>query len=342
MTIKQIPPAAVICGILLISFPTQAQVPMTYLIGHGTKAYPVVALTWGTLIISILVVLITTGLLLAGLMRRRPSLVRDRDGRLPVILPGGGLSWIWIGTGVTFLVLLGTVVWNFEVLAQVYAPAQKPGLRLEITGHQWWWEVRYTSDQPELNFTTANEIHIPVGIPVQVVLRGADVIHSFWVPALTGKMDTIPGQNNVTWFEASKPGVFRGQCTEYCGEEHAKMALFVIAESTQDFAQWRQNQVASAAAPANPDVAAGQQAFTVRCGECHTVRGTDAGGIAGPDLSHLMTRRTIAAGLLNNTPGNLSGWIANPQQLKPDALMPNLQLTGEELTQIRRFLETLS
>jgi cytochrome c oxidase subunit 2 len=288
------------------------------------------------------VILIIGVLLIAALMRRRPPLVRDRDGRLPVILPGGGMSWIWIGVGTTFVVLLGTVVWNFAVLAQVYAPAQTPGLRLEITGHQWWWEVRYTSENPELNFTTANEIHIPVGVPVQVVLHGADVIHSFWVPALTGKTDAIPGQNNVTWFEASKTGVFRGQCTEYCGAEHAKMALFVIAESAHDFEKWRLNQIAPAAAPANMDVAAGQQAFTVRCGECHTVRGTDAGGVAGPDLSHLMTRRTIAAGMLNNTPGNLSGWIANPQQIKPDVLMPNVQLTGDELTHIRHFLETLS
>lgn len=338
----QLARAAVFCGLLLIACPSWAQVPMTYMIGHGTKAYPVVALTWGTLIISIIVTLIVAGLLIAGLVRRRPPLIPDRDGRLPVLLPLGGLSWIWIGVGATFVVLLGTVIWNFEVLAQVYAPAQTPGLRLEITGHQWWWEVRYTSDRPDLNFSTANEIHIPVGVPVQVELRGADVIHSFWVPMLTGKTDTIPGQSNVTWFEASKPGVFRGQCTEYCGAEHAKMALLVVAESQQDFDQWRQDQVAPAAAPANGDIASGQAAFTVRCGECHTVRGTDAGGIAGPDLSHLMTHRTIAAGLLDNTPGNLSGWIANPQQLKPGALMPNLELTGQELTQIRHFLESLT
>jgi cytochrome c oxidase subunit 2 len=228
------------------------------------------------------------------------------------------------------------------VLANVVAPKRPVGLRLEITGHQWWWQVRYNSNNPAEVFDTANEIHIPVGVPVQVVLRGVDVIHSFWVPALSGKTDVIPGQNNVTWLEAAKPGVYRGQCTEYCGAEHAHMALFVIADTPEDFRKWRDNQIAPAATPVSPDIAAGQTIFSLRCGECHTVRGTDAGGVLGPDLSHLMTRRTIAAGLLPNTPGNLSGWIANPQQLKPDALMPNLQLTGQELSQIRRFLESLT
>jgi cytochrome c oxidase subunit II len=213
MAQKQVAQIVAACGLLFPPVPAVAQVPMTYLIGHGTKAYPVVALTWGTLIISIVVVLIVGVLLIAALMRRRPVLVPDRAGRLPVILPGGGMSWIWIGVGATTVVLLATVIWTMAVLAQVYAPAQRPGLRLEITGHQWWWEVQYTSDSPALNFTTANEIHIPAGVPVQVILRGADVIHSFWVPALTGKTDTIPGQNNVTWLEAKKPGVYRGQCT---------------------------------------------------------------------------------------------------------------------------------
>jgi cytochrome c oxidase subunit II len=329
-------------GLPFFTVPAAAQTPMTYMIGHGAKTYPIVALTWGTLIISIVVVLIVSALLIAGLVRRRPPLVADAAGRLPVLLPAGGLSWIWIGVGATFVVLLATVIWTMAVLADVYAPPRSPGLRIEVTGHQWWWEVRYNDENPSLVFTTANEIHIPAGVPVQVTLRGADVIHSFWVPALTGKTDVIPGQSNVTWLEARKPGIYRGQCTEYCGAEHAKMALFVIADRPEDFVKWRDDQIAPAAAPPSPDIAAGQTAFTVRCGECHTVRGTDAGGVLGPDLSHLMRRRTIAAGLLDNTPGNLSGWIANPQQLKPGALMPNLQLTGQELSQIRRFLETLS
>jgi cytochrome c oxidase subunit 2 len=154
-------------------------------------------------------------------------------------------------------------------------------------------------------------------------------------------MDTVPGQNNETWLEADKPGVYRGQCTEYCGLEHANMAFEVVAEPPEKFAAWWDNQLKAPATPAAPPAAQGQAAFMLHCAVCHTIRGTSAGGTLGPDLSHLMTRRTIASGSLPNTPGYLAGWIADPQHVKPGNLMPVLDMSGPELASIEAYLETL-
>jgi cytochrome c oxidase subunit 2 len=171
-------------------------------------------------------------------------------------------------------------------------------------------------------------------------LIGGDVIHSFWVPALGGKTDTIPGQTNITWLQADKPGIYRGQCTEYCGKQHANMAFFVVAEPPQQFEQWRQKQIAPATP--SPDLTQAVAAFQTRCGVCHTVRGTPAGGKVGPDLTHVMSRGTLAAGTLPNTPGHLAGWIADPQGVKPGNHMPQVDMSGADLNAIRTFLQTLS
>jgi cytochrome c oxidase subunit 2 len=171
-------------------------------------------------------------------------------------------------------------------------------------------------------------------------LIGGDVIHSFWVPSLGGKTDTIPGQTNITWLQADRPGIYRGQCTEYCGKQHANMGFFVVAEPAQQFEQWRRQQIAPAAP--SPNLAQDVAAFQTRCGVCHTVRGTPAGGKVGPDLTHVMSRGTIAAGTLPNTPGHLTGWIANPQGIKPGNLMPQIDMSGADLNAIRSFLQTLS
>ncbi len=228
-----------------------------------------------------------------------------------------------------------------RVLAQVYLPSARPAVTILITAHQWWWEAKYIGRSPSETFTTANEIHIPAGMPVMFKLASADVIHSFWVPLLNGKTETIPGQTNITWLDASKPGIYRGQCTEYCGLQHAKMALFVIAQSPEDFGRWWQQQLKEQPQPAAQDVRQGLDTFTLRCGACHTIRGTDAAGIVGPDLSHLMGRHTIAAGMLPNTPSALSAWIADPQGIKPGSLMPTLGLSGKELSDVRTYLATL-
>jgi cytochrome c oxidase subunit 2 len=312
-----------------------------YMHGDGPRAYPVVALTWGLLIISIVVVVCISVLVIAGVWVRHER-VSGEVTRIPAMRGASGLPWLYWGIGTSSLVLLGSLVWTVVVLADVNGPPTAPKLTIEVTGQQWFWKIRYLSSDASQVFSTADEIHIPVGQPVRVKLIGADVIHSFWVPSLTGKTDAIPGQTNETWLEASRAGTYWGACTEYCGEQHAHMDLLVVAQSPAAFAAWRAGQVKSAPAPASDAIAAGEQAFVYHCGACHMVRGTTAGGTVAPDLTHLMSRRIIAGGVLPNTIGNLSGWIADPQSIKPGTRMPNLYLSGPQLQSIRSFLETLN
>jgi cytochrome c oxidase subunit 2 len=309
--------------------------PMGFLRGYGTHAHPVTALTWGLLAISIAVIVIITGLLIVAIIRARPAAPPHPSGK-PALTEASGGAWISIGVGISTVVLFAAVVWTMQTLAAIVAPATAPQLTLEVDAKQFWWDVRYTGDE---SFVTANEIHIPVGAPVRVRLSGQDVIHSFWVPALAGKTDVIPGQTNLTWLEADQPGTYRGQCTEYCGVQHANMALLVIAEPPDVFDAWRRQQLAPAVL--SPNATEGQRQFVTRCGDCHTVRGTAADGKKGPDLTHLMSRTTLGAGTLPNTPGHLAGWIANAQAIKPGNGMPPSLIPPAELAGIRAFLETL-
>ena len=324
-----------------IAAPAAAATPMSYLGGWGSRAYPVVALTWESLIVSIVVCIIIALLVAWGVMARRSRSVFGPIGSQPVSHPPRGLKWITWGVGISFIPLLVSLVWTVEVLAQVNQPKGAEPFTIEIIGHQWWWEVRYKDADPHRTFVTANEIHIPVGHPVRVEVKSDDVIHSFWIPALGGKMDTIPGQTNVTWLEADHAGRYRGQCTEYCGLQHAHMAVFAIADAPTVFAQWWQRQLADAPAPATPEAQQGQALFVVKCGACHTVQGTLGQGKVAPNLTHLMGRETIAAGAALNTPAGLAGWIANPQGVKPGTKMPTLYLSGAELKQLRTYLESL-
>ena len=333
--------ASLLCAAFL-STPARADAPLNYLYSHGDKADPVVSLTWGVLIVSLAVTVIIA-LLVAGAIWRRPGLAMAQPGsRIEVAQPAGGMRWIWIGVSISTVVLLASVVWTMAVLAQVSLPATKPALTIEVTGRQWWWQVRYLSNDPSRIFTTANEIHIPTGMPVRFILIGGDVIHSFWVPALGGKTDTIPGQTNETWLEAHAPGTYRGQCTEYCGIEHAHMGLIVVAQTPRDFQAWWNHQLQSPVAQANGQVAAGLMAFNTHCGSCHAVRGTDSAGVLGPDLSHLMNRGTIAAGELPNDPQDLAHFITDPQGVKPGILMQKPELSANELADIQAYLKTLN
>jgi cytochrome c oxidase subunit II len=309
--------------------------PLDYLTSFGEKADATRPLTIGVTAISLAVIVIISILLIGGTRRR--GAVAIPGSRLDVMPDRGGMGWLWIGVGLSSLVLLLSVVWTVAVLAEIAAPPENPAVAIEVTGKQWWWQVRYLSDDPSRIFTTANEIRIPVGRPVLVKLVGGDVIHSFWVPALGGKTDLIPGQTNETWLEARMPGTYRGQCTEYCGIEHAHMALLVIAEPPEQFTAWWAHQLQS------PDAAAsrGQATFDMHCGSCHAVRGTESAGILGPDLSHLMQRKTLGAATLPNDPEHLAQWIADPQRIKPGNLMQKPELSGAELADIRAYLETL-
>jgi cytochrome c oxidase subunit 2 len=323
-----------------ISLPDAVEAaPLQYLSGAGEKAAPVVWLTWGVLLISLAVVAIIA-LLLAGAIWHRPGLAWSAGNRIGLQSHEGGLNWIWIGVGLSTLVLLFSIVWTVQVLAKIQGPPTQPAVTIEVTGRQWWWQVRYLPNEVSRQFTTANEIHIPVGQPVRLKLVGGDVIHSFWVPQLAGKMDAIPGQTNETWLEADAPGVYRGQCTEYCGLEHARMGLLVVAQSPSDFQAWWAHQLA-ASAPPQGTALVGQADFQSHCAGCHAVRGTDAAGALGPDLSHLMQRHTIASGVLPNDGPTLAHWIADPQSLKPGSLMPAPELSGQELADVHAYLKTL-
>ena len=250
-------------------------------------------------------------------------------------------------------VVLGIVlVFTMRALAAISLPShalaspdQVPAageIAVKVIGRQFWWEIEYLDAEPRRRFETANEIRIPVGARVTVQLASNDVIHSFWVPGLAGKMDLIPGRTNALWIEADRPGVWRGQCAEFCGVQHANMALVVVAEPRASWEAWAQRQREPAPSPADSAAALDREAFlTSGCVLCHAVRGTDARGELGPDLTHLASRLTLAAGMLPNSEGHRYGWIANPQAIKPGNHMPAVPLTVEQLHAIVRYLGTL-
>jgi cytochrome c oxidase subunit II len=215
-------------------------------------------------------------------------------------------------------------------------------LRIDVVGHQWWWEVKYDDPDPQNIVNTANEIHVPVGRPVLLKMRSTDVIHSFWAPNLAGKKDLIPGHETTTWFRADSAGVYRGQCAEFCGHQHAKMAFYIVAEPRLEFEKWLGQQREPAKTPTDSLTQTGERVFlSGPCAMCHAIAGTGAGGTVGPDLTHLASRRTIAAGTLPLTTGNLAGWILDPQSIKPGAKMPPNQIDPQSLQALLAYLGTL-
>ncbi|QFU17501.1 cytochrome c oxidase subunit II [Microvirga thermotolerans] len=252
-----------------------------------------------------------------------------------------------MGRAVTLLVAL-TALTVLALTGISYAYQKRFGdkredvLTIKVTGHQWWWQIDYEDAQANRSFTTANEIHIPVGEPVRLKLESSDVIHSFWVPSLMGKMDNIPGRQNVIEMQADREGIYRGQCAEFCGWQHAHMSMLIVAKPKSEFDAWRDRQIASAAPPADDERRRGEQVFlTSPCIMCHSVRGTSAGGKVGPDLTHVGSRLTLAAGTLQNTRGNLAAWIVDPQRIKPGTNMPLIQVEPQDLNALVSYLEGL-
>jgi cytochrome c oxidase subunit II len=234
------------------------------------------------------------------------------------------------------VVLIGFLFYSMQVMVGLRRPDY--GVLVEVTGHQYWWEVRY----PELHIVTANEIYIPVDEPVLLELKSADVIHSFWVPNLHGKMDAIPEQTNRFWIRADRPGQWRGQCAEFCGRQHALMAFEVVALPREEFDAWVAARQRPHPEPETPRLVQGRDLFfQATCNNCHSIRGTGADGRAGPDLTHIASRLTLGAGTIPNTPGNLAGWIANPQAIKPGNEMPRTFLDSHELQALVEYLQTL-
>lgn len=294
-------------------------------------------LWWLLLLATGVPALLVIGVFVLGLSWR-PPVSRGRGSPDPgrqrlVILAGGAV--------LTPLIIGGLLIASVVMGSRARPSGGEGAVLVDVVGRQYWWEVRY----PEEDIVTANEIHVPVGRPVRLRLASGDVIHSFWVPRLAGKLDMVPGQVNELRLQVDEPGVYRGQCAEFCGVQHALMLLDVVAEPPEVFARWVAANHASAAAPGDSLARRGLRAFrAAECGHCHTVKGITrerAMGAVGPDLTHFAGRRRLGAGVRDNNRGNLAGWILNPQDLKPGNHMPPSELTSEELHALLHFLETL-
>ena len=256
----------------------------------------------------------------------------------------GGRRAIWIfGIAFPVVVLTALLVWGLSLTSRISAPARGDPMRIEVSGEMWWWRVAYLDGAGRPWLHDANELHIPVGRPVTIELRSADVIHSFWMPRLSGKLDMIPGRRNLMRIQADRPGVFGGQCTEYCGGPHALMGFVVVAHAPEDFARWAAARRAPPSPPTSESARRGAGLFvSAGCAACHRVRGTAANGLAGPDLSHVASRRTLGAGILPNNRGTLIGWIGNAQAIKPGNRMPPYTvLGGDELQALADYLAGL-
>jgi cytochrome c oxidase subunit II len=242
-----------------------------------------------------------------------------------------------------------TVITLFVVLVLSVVTGKRAGgltsknpITIQIIGHQWWWEINYPNSQADQTVTTANEIHVPVGTPVVILTNSADVIHSFWAPSINGKRDLLPGYSSAFWFKVDEPGIYRGQCAEFCGLQHAHMGFSVTAEPVDQFQAWEQQQLKPAADPTTPEATRGRAVFlTHACLMCHTIRGTDAGSRVGPDLTHLASRNMIAAETLPNSTGALAGWILDPQRIKPGVRMSPNPLAPDDLQALIAYLRSL-
>ena len=233
---------------------------------------------------------------------------------------------------------------GLNVSSSTSAPVPDGTIRVHVTAHQWWWDIEYRLGRgPHRSFITANELHLPIGEPVELLITSSDVVHSVWIPRLAGKLDLIPGQTNRLVIEADEEGIFRGQCAEFCGLAHTLMAFYAVAVPPQDFERWAEEQIAAAAIPQTEAIAAGKAAFdSSGCAVCHTVRGTATGGREGPDLTHVGSRLTIAAGTLANTPENIALWIARNDTIKPGNKMPEFpHLDLQTRLSIAAYLESL-
>ena len=299
----------------------------------GPYATSVSLLSWILLAMAVAVLLVVLAALYLALFGR-PALQRKV----------GGKTAIWIG-GIAFplVVLTALLIYGLSLTRHLSDPVRGDELRVRITGEMWWWRVAYLDGQGREVIQDANELHIPAGRPVVLELQSADVIHSFWVPRLSGKLDMIPGRRNLLRIQADRPGVFGGQCAEYCGGPHALMGFTVVAHEPSQFARLMQARLTAPTDTARigPLQNKGAELFqSAGCAACHRIAGTPANGLAGPDLTFVGARRTLGAGILPNNRGTLMGWIGNSQAIKPNNRMPPYTvLTGDQLTALAAYLE---
>jgi cytochrome c oxidase subunit 2 len=302
----------------------------------GPQARSIMGVWWWFFGVCAIVYVVVIAVLCCAIARRR----RPFDERPAV--ERRLRTTVAASVGLTVVILVALTVGSVVAGRGMEAPSGDGAVSVDVIGHQWWWEFQYNDVTPSDVVTSPNELHLPIGVPVVIQARSADVIHSFWVPNLRGKRDLIPGIETHTWIQADQPGIYRGQCAEFCGTQHANMAFVVVAEPRAAFEQWLQTQRKAASEPATTLARRGHEVFmTGPCVLCHTIRGTDAGSHVGPDLTHVASRRTIAAGTLPNTKGHRGGWIIDSQSIKPGNLMPPNLLSGEDLQALLAYIDTL-
>ena len=308
----------------------------------GPQAVRIAGEWWLFLSVSCAIYVVVMAALIAALLRA-PRARAETETELPAPVNRRFSYAVGAAVAISVALLFALLISDFLTGRVVEAFGANNPLVIEVKGRQWWWEVSYVDPVAGNRFTTANEIHIPVGRPVELLLTSADVIHSLWVPALHGKRDLIPAYGRRLRLQADHPGVYRGQCAEFCGYQHAKMSVLIIAEPEAAFAAWQNAQRQPARPPANEIETRGQQVFlSTTCVMCHTVQGTPAGGKVAPDLTHLASRQTIASGTAPNTPSHLAAWILDPQSIKPGANMPGNPLSPQDLQALLAYLRSLT
>lgn len=312
----------------------------------GPQAMRIEHLWWIFLAVAIAVYLLSMLFVLLSVRksRQRRQALTDDPPTLAIDAPRERRvgAVVWGSLVVTTIILFILMLSDFFAGRAIDAQKNDASMTIQLTGHQWWWEAQYVDPIPGNSFTVANELHIPVGATVQIELRSADVIHSFWIPNLHGKRDMIPDHPTRIYIKADRAGTYVGQCAEFCGFQHAKMRLVVVAEDPDTFHKWAANQWRSAVEPTTDVQKRGQEVFLTRtCVMCHSISGTIAHARVGPDLSHVGSRRMLAANSIPNTHGDLGGWIADPQSIKPSVHMPPNPLPPEDLRALLEYLENL-
>jgi cytochrome c oxidase subunit 2 len=319
--------AAVLAGAALTGCAERS--PST-LAPDGPKARLVTQSWWLLFAVAALVCLIVIVMAILPLLIRRRARADPDNQRLRFV--------VVFGVAIPSTVFSGVFALSLADLVHVSSPPQPTAMTIDVIGHQWWWEFRYAGTSA----VTANELHVPVGVPVELRLSTDDVIHSFWVPKLTPKTDVIPKKVNTTWLTASEPGTYRGECAEYCGLQHAHMDFELVAESSADFRAWLAHQSAPASQPTSALARQGMQLVTTTtCASCHTIRGTPAEAHIGPDLTHVASYGQLGGGVIRNDPTDLASWVDDPQLVKPGVKMPPQPLTGAETRAVVAYLEGL-
>lgn len=333
---------SILVSLLAALFAAGCRRPQSTLYPNGPAADKIAGLEWFMVILFCAITVVMWILIVWPLRRNRGSF----DEHAPIDI-GGGQGWVAFG-GFVFPVIVLTIVFVLGLTAMSHFPVHAGGSMalapdIRVTAHRWWWEVTYLAGDYPQHFKTANEIHIPVGRPVNIQLESADVIHSFWVPSLHGKVDAVPKWTNYIRIEADHPGTYRGTCAEFCGAQHAHMGITVVADPPDQYEAWLDGQRKVAALPQGEDAKRGAELFqSGPCANCHMIRGTLAGGTVAPDLTHLASRQTIAAHSFPNNTAYLAAWVTHAQSLKPQSQMPDItQFNGQQLRDLVTYLQQL-